>query len=478
MPYDVKLPDIGEGIAEGEIVRWLVKPGETVREDQPLVEVMTDKATVEIPSPRAGTIAALEAAEGEVVPVGSVIVSIALAGEGAAGAEAAAAPAGEAESSALDPDELRWNGEGGAIPSIAAAMQPVPPPGAAEPASPAGAVFAPATAAPAGRVQAAPAVRQLAKQLGVALESVAGSGPGGAITASDVKRAASDAGAATAGAARVAAAAGAAASALAAASARAAPAPAGSAPTVAPPTASGVGAAEAGRIPLRGLRRKIAEHMRRSLDTAAHFTFVAECDMTAVVEHRERLKARAESQGIKLTYISYVVKALIEPLRKYPLLNSSLDDARSEIVLKRDLHLGIATATEEGLTVPVIHHADRLTLLALASEIQRLAEAARAHRLKLEELQGGTFTLTSTGVRGGLLATPIIHHPQVAILGVHEVRKKPAVVDGTIVARDLTNLSLALDHRVVDGAVGADFLYAVIERLEHPERWLAEKDVA
>jgi pyruvate dehydrogenase E2 component (dihydrolipoamide acetyltransferase) len=474
MPYDVKLPDIGEGIAEGEIVRWLVKPGETVREDQPLVEVMTDKATVEIPSPRAGTIAALRAGEGDVVPVGSVIVTIALAGEAAAAAGAAVAPAAQgvdsatgAEASVAEPDANRWNGEGGAIPAIAAAMQP-----------PAGAGGASPTAAPAGRAQAAPAVRQLAKQLGVALESVAGSGPGGAITAADVKRAASEAGAETAGAARVAAAAGAAASALAAASAKSAPAAAGSARAVASPAAPGVEAAEAGRIPLRGLRRKIAEHMRRSLDTAAHFTFVAECDMTAVVEHRERLKAKAESRGVKLTYLAYVVKALIEPLRQYPLLNASLDDARSEIVLKRDLHFGIATATEEGLTVPVIHHADRLGLLALAGEIQRLADAARTHKLKLEELQGGTFTITSTGAKGGVLATPIIHHPQVAILGVHEVKKKPAVVDGAIVARDLGNLSLALDHRVVDGAVGADFLYAVIERLEHPERWLTEQDVA
>ncbi|HEY2956137.1 MAG TPA: dihydrolipoamide acetyltransferase family protein [Candidatus Eisenbacteria bacterium] len=495
MPYDVKLPDIGEGIAEGEIVRWLVKPGDPVREDQPLVEVMTDKATVEIPSPRSGTIAALRAREGEVVPVGSAIVTIALAGEEAAGAAmgaGAATAAGTGDGSARDapdPDELRWNDEGGAIPTVVAAMQPVP---AAEPGS--------AGAAPTGRVQAAPAVRQLAKQLGVALGSVAGSGPGGAITAADVKRAAAGAGAATeatpaggtgiAGAARVAAAAGAAASALAAASAaptakRRAPsgaaveaqgaAPAGGAPAAAP---AGTEAAEAGRIPLRGLRRRIAEHMRHSLDTAAHFTFVAECDMTAVVEHRERMKERAEARGVKLTFLPYVALALVEPLRRHPLLNARLDDERGEIVLLRDLHLGIATATKEGLTVPVIRNADRLGLFALAGEIRRLAEAARAHRLKLEELQGGTFTMTSTGARGGLLATPIIHHPQVAILGVHEVKKKPAVVDGAIVARDLTNLSLALDHRVVDGAVGADFLYAVIERLERPERWLGEEALA
>ena len=437
MPYDVKLPDIGEGIAEGEIVRWLVKPGETVREDQPLVEVMTDKATVEIPSPRAGVIAVVAAEEGQVVPVGSVIVTIALPGEGA-GAAAGAASGKAPESNA---DTTRWNNEGGAIPAVAAAGG-----GSTAPHGAGGRSIAP----PAGRVQATPAVRQLAKQLGVALESVAGSGPGGAITADDVKRA-SAGGAATAGA-----------------------------PTAAPAAAAkpaAVESAEAARVPLRGLRRRIAEHMRHSLDTAAHFTFVAECDMTAVVEHRNRLRSHAGSQGIKLTFLPYIVKALIEPLRQFPFLNASLDDARGEIVLRKDLHIGIATATEEGLTVPVVHHADRLGLLALAREIQRLADAARAHKLRIEELQGGTFTVTSTGARGGVLATPIIHHPQVAILGVHEVKPKPAVVDGKIVARDLGNLSLALDHRVVDGATGADFLYAVVERLEHPERWLTKEDV-
>jgi pyruvate dehydrogenase E2 component (dihydrolipoamide acetyltransferase) len=464
MPFEVKLPDIGEGVAEGEIVRWLVKPGDAVKEDQPLVEVMTDKATVEIPSPRAGVIAAVAAEEGQVVPVGSVIVTIALAGEaagaavaGASGGAGAAGNPGAARGSAPESnaDTTRWNNEGGAVPAVAAAAQGGPHGSAGT------------TAAPAGRVQATPAVRQLAKQLGVTLESVVGSGPGGAITADDVKRAAGS------GAVGV----GAAATPAAGASRPAAT----GVPSAAPPPAarsSGVESVEAGRVPLRGLRRRIAEHMRHSLDTAAHFTFVAEVDMTAVVAHRSGLKSQAESQGIKLTYLPYVVKALIEPLRTFPLLNASLDDARGEIVLKKDFHIGIATATEEGLTVPIVHHADRLGLLALAREIQRLADAARAHKLKVEELHGGTFTVTSTGAKGGVLATPIIHHPQVAILGVHEVKPKPAVVDGKIVARDLGNLSLALDHRVVDGAVGAEFLYAVIERLEHPERWLTKGDVA
>jgi pyruvate dehydrogenase E2 component (dihydrolipoamide acetyltransferase) len=218
--------------------------------------------------------------------------------------------------------------------------------------------------------------------------------------------------------------------------------------------------------------------MRHSLSTAAQFTFVAECDFTALVAHRAALRARAEAAGVKLTFLSYVVKALIEPLRQFPMLNSSLDDARQEIVLKAPLHIGIATATPDGLTVPVIHDAERRSLFALARDIERLSVAARDHQLKLEEIQGATFTITTTGARGGVLATPILHHPQVAILGVHEVKKKPAVVEGQIVIRDLGNLSLSLDHRVVDGAVGADFLYAVIARLEHPDTWLSEGDFA
>jgi pyruvate dehydrogenase E2 component (dihydrolipoamide acetyltransferase) len=217
--------------------------------------------------------------------------------------------------------------------------------------------------------------------------------------------------------------------------------------------------------------------MRRSLSTAAQFTFVAECDFTALVEHRAQQAAAAERAGVKLTYLAYVFRALPGVLKQFPLLNSSLDDQAGEIVLKSHFHLGLATNTDEGLTVPIVHDADRLGLFALAREIDRLATAAREHKLKLDELQGGTFTVTSTGAKGGVLATPILHHPQVAILGVHAVTKKPAVVNGAIVARDLGNLSLSLDHRVVDGAVGADFLYALIEKLQTPAAWLGAEDL-
>jgi len=408
--YVVKLPDIGEGVAEGEIVRWLVKAGDAVKEDQPLVEVMTDKASVEIPSPRTGTIEAILVEEGAVVPVGTVLVSIAVAGGGAAASAPAAAHAAA----------------GSTTTATKTAVAPAP------------------AGAPAGgavRIEATPAVRALAKELGVVLESLAGTGPSGRITADDVKAAAGG----------------------------------GTGPGTAakPPQAS---TAEK-RVPLRGLRRKIAEHMRRSLSTAAQFTFVAECDFTAMVEHRAQQAAAAERAGIKLTYLAYVFRALPSVLKQFPLLNSSLDDAAGEIVLKQHYHLGLATNTEEGLTVPIVHDAEKLGLFALAREIDRLATAAREHKLKLEELQGGTFTVTSTGAKGGVLATPILHHPQVAILGVHAVTKKPAVVNGQIVARDLGNLSLSLDHRVVDGAVGADFLYALIEKLQTPGAWLTAEDL-
>ena len=198
--------------------------------------------------------------------------------------------------------------------------------------------------------------------------------------------------------------------------------------------------------------------------------------MTALVEHRGSLRGRAEHSGVRLTFLAYVVKALVEPLRQYPMLNASLDDEASEVVLKRYYHIGVAAHTDEGLTVPVIHDVDRLSLFGIAREIEQLSKAAREGRIKLDDLQGGTFTVTSTGARGGLLATPILYHPQVAILGVHEVKQRAAVIEGAIVARDLTNLSLSLDHRVVDGAVGADFLYALIERLEHPAAWVVEED--
>jgi pyruvate dehydrogenase E2 component (dihydrolipoamide acetyltransferase) len=403
--FTFKLPDIGEGVAEAEIVKWLVAVGDTVAEDQPLVEVLTDKATVEIPSPRAGVITQLGGAEGAIVPVGNMLVEIEASG-GAAGAPTSA-PAHAAPQAA---------------PTTAA------PAAASAPA-------ATATAAPPARLEAVPAARQLAKERGLDLAAIAGTGPNGRILLADVKRVL-EAG-------------------------EGAPGPATHVP-------GGSGPEE--RVPLRGMRRKIAEHMTLAARTVPHFTFVAEADMSAVVAHRKAALAKAEAEGVKLTYVAYVVAALLPALRKYPLLNASLDEAAGEIVLKKHYDIGIATATDEGLTVPVIHGADRLGLFALAKEIDRLATGAREKKLALADLTGGTFTVTTTGAKGGLLATPIVHHPQVAILGVHAIVPRAVVKGGQIVACEMTNLSLSLDHRVVDGQVGADFLYDVIANLEHPEQ--------
>ena len=402
MAFEFKLPDLGEGIAEGEVVKWLVAEGDTVAEDQPLAELMTDKATVEIPSPRAGRITRLGAAEGDTVPVGHVLVVIEEQGE-------AAMATSNSES------EISRNGEttggiGEPPPSVAPAFREA--------------------AELLRAVEATPAVRSLAKELGVDLKNVDGTGKNGRIVADDVRRVA----------------------------VTMADKPAG-------PVTVTVSDDEK-RVPLRGMRKRIADAMTRSAQIVPQFTFVAEADVTDLVADREKHKKSLEKKGVKLTFVAYVLKALGESLRAFPYLNASLDDARKEIVLKKRLHIAVAVATQDGLTVPVIRDADQKSLGDLAREIERLAVAARSNKLRPNELTGATFTVTTTGARGGVMATPIVHHPQVAILGVHAISEKPAVHDGKIVIRKQVNLSLSLDHRVIDGHVGADFLYHLIEHLQ------------
>jgi pyruvate dehydrogenase E2 component (dihydrolipoamide acetyltransferase) len=414
MAFEFKLPDLGEGVAEGEVVRWLVAEGDAVAEDQPLVEVMTDKATVEIPSPRAGIVARLGAVVGQTVPVGHVLVVIEEGAAVPAPAAARPAPARPAETRA------------------AQAPPAEPSPGSESP-----------NVGPAFRdaaellrlVEATPAVRALARQRGVDLKGLRGSGPGGRVLAEDVERAARGE------------------------SAPRAPAPAAERVAAAPD------AGDEERVPLRGLRKRVAEAMAKSARHVPQFTFVAEADWTDVAADRDRRKREFAERGAKLTYLSYVLRALPESLRAFPYLNAALDEERGEIVLKKRIHIAVAVATPEGLTVPVVHDADRKDLFELAREVEALAEAGRAQRLTPENLAGATFTVTTTGAKGGVLATPIVHHPQVAILGVHAVVPRPAVHKGKIVVRRLGNLSLSLDHRVVDGQVGADFLYDLITRL-------------
>jgi pyruvate dehydrogenase E2 component (dihydrolipoamide acetyltransferase) len=407
--FEFKLPDIGEGVVEGEIVKWLVKEGEEIGEDQPMVEVMTDKATVTIPSPRRGRVAKLHGKEGETARVHQNLVTLAVDG---------------------------------------------PPPAAAGPkkdplpaANGAGAVAA-TTRAQAARVLATPVTRRIAREHGVDLSSLAGTGPGGRILKTDVMatlRAEAD---------------------------QAAASPGGRAFSYSP-----VQPAEGDeRVALKGLRKVIARKMVQSKFTAPHYTFVEEMDATELKAVRARLNQKLEEahDPLRLSYLPFVCKALVPALGKHPTVNANFDEAAQELVVRRSLNLGIAVATDEGLVVPVVKDVERKSLRDLGEEIRALASAARERRLRPEDLSGGSFTITSLGEAGGLFATPIINHPEVAILGVHRMRPRPVVKDERITIRDMMYLSFSFDHRVIDGAEGAGFAYDLIRFLENPELLLLE----
>ncbi len=412
MVYEFRLPDIGEGVAEGEVVKWHVKEGDVVKENQPLVEIMTDKVNVEIPSPKKGTIQKLTAKEGEIVKVGQVLIVIA---------------EGEAATAATLPATLAAK----PTPSVTRAPPPETKPQEASVVS---------TQAPRPReVLATPATRKLARDLGVDISLVQGTGPGGRITDQDVQQF------------------------------KGMPRPVAGVTTT---TRRGVEE----RVSLRGVRRKVAEHMVKSKNTVAQVTHVDEVDMTEVVQLREKANASAEKRGVKLTYLPFIIKALIPALKQYPYLNATLDDEKEEIVLRRYYNIGIATDTEQGLVVPVIKDAEHKSINQLAAEIAALSEKARAGQLTLDEIQGSTFTITNVGGIGGLFATPIINYPEVAILGVHKISKRPVVKDNQIVARDMTYLSLSFDHRVLDGAMAAHFVNTIKGYLEDPKLLLLETD--
>lgn len=413
MALQFKLPDIGEGIAEGEIVQWLVKPGDTVAEDQPLVEVMTDKVTAEIPSPVSGVIQETFGAAGEVIKVGAVIAVIETA-------DAASAPkqSKKTEKKAEATTAAATNGSSRAMTAVS---QPAIPQSASR------------------KVLAAPATRRLARELGVDLALISGSGPRGRVTPDDVRGFSGGHGQASM------------------------------------PLPRTFAAEETERrVPFIGMRRKIAEHLVKSKQTAPHFAYVEEVDMSELVQMREQLKPDAEAHGVKLTYLPFIIKAVIAGLRAYPVLNSTLDEAKGELVYKNYYHMGVATATEQGLIVPVVKHAEHKNLFQLAQEIQDLSLRAREGKLKPEEVTGGTFTLTSIGSIGGLFGVPIINYPEVAIMGINKITPRPVVRDGEIVVRDIMHLSLSCDHRVVDGAEGALFTKKVIEYLEKPARLLLD----
>ncbi|WP_372912555.1 dihydrolipoamide acetyltransferase family protein [Salinigranum sp.] len=542
MIEEFKLPDVGEGVAEGELVEWHVEPGDTVTEDQVVAEVETDKALVEVPSPYNGTVKELLAEEGEIVPVGDVIITFEVP-------DADDGEADEQDATGVEADEEATEAQ-------------------ADDTAPETSPDEDADHTPDARVFAPPSVRRLARELGVVLADVDGSGPGGRITEGDVRAAAdtsaaeaTDAGDASAAdersgpasasfSGRSATSRGDAGDGQTAAAGEAAPAgrsktlaapatrqlakeegvdiddvptdetregeafvtpdhvnayaeaqraaqeadaaavsEAGEAaaepeaadsgpdtttatPTSEPAGTEGVAASTASgadeRVPYRGVRQAIGEQMQRSKYTAPHVSHHDTAVVDDLVALRAELKPHAEERGVSLTYMPFVMAAVVKALKEFPQLNAMLDEEAEEIVYRKEYHLGVAVATEAGLMVPVVRDVDRKGAVDLASELGGLVERARERKISREEMQGSTFTLTNFGAIGGEYATPIINYPEVAILGLGAIEQRPVVEDGEVVARHTLPLSLSIDHRVVDGADAGQFTNRVIELLENP----------
>jgi len=439
--YEFRLPDIGEGVTEGEIVGWLVKAGDRVTENQDMVEVMTDKATVTIGAPKDGRVVELRGNVGDTIPVGEVVVVLALGDgdvevEAPAPAEPEAAPAPKPE---VAPKAVADDGPvASAVGDIRSSLPGIQQMTSASPSPPAGSAMGSVS----DRPLAAPATRKLARELGIDLSRVVPTGKGGRVTREDVE----------------------------AAQSRKSEPPRDH--TVGVTRSPGI---EQERLPIRGIRKRIYENMARSKHTAAHFTYVDECEVSRLMELRQRMIGHGERlAGIKLTYLPFIIKAVVVALRKHPKLNCLVDDAAQELVLRRDFDIGIAVSTDAGLIVPVLRGADRRSMAEIATEIERLSSAARAGKTAPEDLGGSSFTITSLGRLGGLFATPVINYPEVAILGVHEIKQRPVVKDGAIVVGNVMYLSVSFDHRVIDGHVGAAFAREIVELLEEPERLMLE----
>ena len=396
MLCEFKFPDVGEGIAEGEIVRWLVKEGDSVEEDQDLLEVETDKALLTLNSPYTGKVTQLHGKEGEIIKVGDVLTTIEAGGEQATALEAEKKDSGTVVGTLGDNE-------------VVEVVRPV---------------------------QATPAVRALAKQMQIDLASVKGTGPGGRITKEDVE-------------------------------------------TVAAKTAPQAGAeadayGSVEKIPLRGIRRTVAKRMAEASKRVAEVTIWEDADITELEQVRAKERKVAEEKGVKLTYLPFLIKAVLPALKVHPYFNASLDETAEAIILKKYFNVGIAVDTPDGLIVFVIKDADKKNILDLAKETATLAEKARHRKIDLHELKGSTFTITNYGVVGASYGTPIINYPEVAILGLGKIEDRPVVRNGQIAIRKIMPLSLAFDHRVIDGVEAGRFLGVVIQHLEDPNLMLIE----
>jgi len=422
--FQFRLPDIGEGIHEGEIVKWFVKPGDEVKEDDVLCEVQNDKAVVEIPSPVEGKVLEILVPEGQTAVVGDVLVTIDAPGY----------------------EDMQFKGDHGEEPAKEAGSQ-------AEVKEEAAAPQTEEKAEPKRRVIAMPSVRKYAREKGVDIQLVTGSGPNGRILKEDIDN-------------------------YLAGTAKAATAETEAKETAekpAPETAAATGEVLLEtREKMSGIRRAIAKAMVQSKHTAPHVTLMDEVDVTKLVAHRKKFKEVAAEKGIKLTFLPYVVKALVSALREYPILNASIDDEAEEIIHKHYYNIGIAADTERGLLVPVVKDADRKSMFAIAKEINELAQKAREGKLAPNEMKGSSCTITNIGSAGGQWFTPVINHPEVAILGIGRIAEKPVVRDGEIVAAPVLALSLSFDHRIIDGATAQYALNHIKRLLSDPELLLME----
>jgi len=434
----IRVPDLGEGIAEVELVAWHVKPGDAIAEDQGLADVMTDKASVEIPSPVAGKVLELGGEVGQMLAVGSDLIRIEL-DDGTATTTAAPAPVAADEPEAIAASANKREETAATAPS----PSPLKSPPGAPPSGPAATPAATATrGAPSSRPLASPAVRALAWELGVELAGVAATGTAGRITRSDVETQAARTGARPSARAR------------------------------APVAAAGSDATEAIRIV--GLRRRIAQKMQESKRRIPHFAYVEELDVTELESLRAHLNEKFGASRGRLTLLPFLVRAVVLAVREFPMVNARFDDEAGVVTRHTAVHAGIATQTPAGLVVPVLRDAQAHDLWSSAAEIARLAESARSGKAVRDELSGSTITITSLGKLGGIVTTPVINHPEVAIVGVNRLAERPVIRDGAVVARLLMNLSSSFDHRVVDGADAAAFIQRVRELVEHPATLFVE----
>src|SRR6266850_129503 len=412
--FEFKLPDIGEGVVEGEIVKWLVKAGDQIVEDQPLVEVMTDKATVTIPSPRRGKVVKTVGKEGDIAKVHSTLIVLEVDG-----ASQAAAGAGAQAASSLPAEQA------GQPAPLQTANLPQPRAGASAHGAQ---VSAHAGNGDGRKVLATPVTRRMAREMGVDLGALQGSGPQGRVMKADV-----------------------------------------------------LAHAENKTRALRGLRKSIAKTMAQSHTYVVPFTFVEECDTGPLTSLRERVNAELARRGeARLSYLPFIAKALLQGFARYPELNAVMDEEKQALLVKKDVNVGFGAATGQGLTVFVVKDVRGKSIREIGAEIDRLAKAAREQKLQLQDLQGSTFTVTSLGKDGGLMATPVVKHPEVAILGVHKIKEYAKPVrrgDGSVGVEvaERMNLSCSFDHRVIDGHIGAAFLYEVIHALEAPELLLMDQ---